>query len=160
MTSQNSSFTQISIFFLLQRYQPYIFDQYRQPDGQWDSTTTTNPPTVPARGVKRITPSEVSRPYEESSWICEPIGKGEFCEVMLGKWKNNKVAVKVLKDSSEAEAILMNVCNSHIFSGMGLEPRQKAEFSRGEAKTGATEATNSTVKCNSSVKIVARAWYE
>ncbi|KAJ8955481.1 hypothetical protein NQ318_003582 [Aromia moschata] len=43
MTSQNSSFTQ--------RYQPYIFDQYRQPDGQWDSTTA-NPPTVPARGVK------------------------------------------------------------------------------------------------------------
>ena len=39
--------------------------------------------------------------------ICEPIGKGEFCEVMLGKWKKNKVAVKVLKDSSEAEAILM-----------------------------------------------------
>jgi c-src tyrosine kinase len=26
---------------------------------------------------------------------------------MLGKWKKNKVAVKVLKDSSEAEAILM-----------------------------------------------------
>lgn len=39
--------------------------------------------------------------------VCEPIGKGEFCEVMLGKWKNQKVAVKVLKDSSEAEAILM-----------------------------------------------------
>lgn len=39
--------------------------------------------------------------------IYEPIGKGEFCEVMLGKWKKNKVAVKVLKDSSEAEAILM-----------------------------------------------------
>ncbi|CAG9769905.1 unnamed protein product [Ceutorhynchus assimilis] len=256
MTSQNSSFTQ--------RYQPYIFDQYRQPDGQWDtsSTTTTSPPTVPARGIKRSTPSEVTRPYEESSWmapqdlphhmdnnvlneqcnlllrtqnnmnvspseggniknqiitsehdvnvnrvqsplrtnskyattpwfhgkisreeaeallrprtdglflvrestnfpgdytlcvcfqskvehyrvkshgnkltiddeeyfdnleeliehykndadglctklVCEPIGKGEFCEVMLGKWKNQKVAVKVLKDSSEAEAILM-----------------------------------------------------
>ncbi|XP_018322667.1 tyrosine-protein kinase CSK isoform X2 [Agrilus planipennis] len=39
--------------------------------------------------------------------ICEPIGKGEFGEVMLGKWKKQKVAVKVLKDSSEAEAILM-----------------------------------------------------
>ncbi|KAJ8936487.1 hypothetical protein NQ314_012351 [Rhamnusium bicolor] len=44
---------------------------------------------------------------EQDLVICEPIGKGEFCEVMLGKWKNNKVAVKVLKDSSEAEAILM-----------------------------------------------------
>lgn len=39
--------------------------------------------------------------------ICEPIGKGEFGEVMLGKWKKQRVAVKVLKDSSEAEAILM-----------------------------------------------------
>lgn len=39
--------------------------------------------------------------------ICESIGKGEFGEVMLGKWKKEKVAVKVLKDSSEAEAILM-----------------------------------------------------
>lgn len=26
---------------------------------------------------------------------------------MLGKWKKQRVAVKVLKDSSEAEAILM-----------------------------------------------------
>ncbi|ENN76858.1 hypothetical protein YQE_06699, partial [Dendroctonus ponderosae] len=237
MTSQNSSFTQ--------RYQPYIFDQYRQPDSQWETSSTTSPPTVPARGIKRNTPSEVTRPYEESSWmipqdlphqmdnnvlnecslmlrtqnnmnvspeggniknqiitsehdvnvnrlqsplrinskytttpvkshgskltiddeeyfdnleeliehykndadglctklvnalpkesdtskalvkssskesddlcvipehdlvVCEPIGKGEFCEVMLGKWKSQKVAVKVLKDSSEAEAILM-----------------------------------------------------
>lgn len=266
MTSQNSSFSQ--------RYQPYIFDQYRS-DGQWDSTNPTNPPTVPARGIKRITSNEVSRPFDETNWmapqdfshqmdnnvmpdnnlllrpqnnmnilpadggnfrnqidhdvnvnrvqqsplknkftstpwfhgkisrdeaenllrprtdglflvrestnfpgdytlcvcyqnkvehyrvkqvngkltiddeeffenlegliehykndadglctklvkalpkddlciiseqeleICEPIGKGEFCEVMLGKWKKNKVAVKVLKDSSEAEAILM-----------------------------------------------------
>ncbi|XP_018576059.1 tyrosine-protein kinase CSK [Anoplophora glabripennis] len=61
MTSQNSSFTQ--------RYQPYIFDQYRQPDGQWESNSVPNPPTVPARGIKRSTPSEVSRPYEESSWM-------------------------------------------------------------------------------------------
>ncbi|CAG9816838.1 unnamed protein product [Phaedon cochleariae] len=44
---------------------------------------------------------------EQELMIRESIGKGEFCEVMLGKWKNNKVAVKVLKDSSEAEAILM-----------------------------------------------------
>ncbi|ERL94654.1 hypothetical protein D910_11929 [Dendroctonus ponderosae] len=230
---------------MLNRYQPYIFDQYRQPDSQWETSSTTSPPTVPARGIKRNTPSEVTRPYEESSWmipqdlphqmdnnvlnecslmlrtqnnmnvspeggniknqiitsehdvnvnrlqsplrinskytttpvkshgskltiddeeyfdnleeliehykndadglctklvnalpkesdtskalvkssskesddlcvipehdlvVCEPIGKGEFCEVMLGKWKSQKVAVKVLKDSSEAEAILM-----------------------------------------------------
>lgn len=45
--------------------------------------------------------------FKNDFQICETIGKGEFCEVMLGKWKNNKVAVKVLKDSSEAEAILM-----------------------------------------------------
>ncbi|XP_030748284.1 tyrosine-protein kinase CSK [Sitophilus oryzae] len=62
MTSQNSSFTQ--------RYQPYIFDQYRQPEGQWENSTVTTPPTVPARGIKRNTPSEVTtRPYEEPSWM-------------------------------------------------------------------------------------------
>ncbi|KAK9876961.1 hypothetical protein WA026_015994 [Henosepilachna vigintioctopunctata] len=44
---------------------------------------------------------------EQELEICESIGRGEFGEVMLGKWKKNKVAVKVLKDSSEAEAILM-----------------------------------------------------
>lgn len=41
----------------------------------------------------------------------EPIGKGEFGEVMLGIWKKDgkdeKVAVKMLKDSSTAEAMLM-----------------------------------------------------
>ncbi|XP_050519182.1 tyrosine-protein kinase CSK-like [Diabrotica virgifera virgifera] len=61
MTSQNSPFTQ--------RYQPYIFDQFRQPDGQWDPSAAPNPPTVPARGVKRNTPSELSHSYEESSWM-------------------------------------------------------------------------------------------
>ncbi|XP_057655445.1 tyrosine-protein kinase CSK [Diorhabda carinulata] len=59
MTSQNST----------QRYQPYIFDQFRQSDGQWESSSATNPPTVPARGVKRITPSELSHVYEETSWM-------------------------------------------------------------------------------------------
>lgn len=44
---------------------------------------------------------------EQELEILEPIGKGEFGEVRLGKWKKQKVAVKVLKDSSEAEAILM-----------------------------------------------------
>ncbi|XP_022901192.2 tyrosine-protein kinase CSK-like [Onthophagus taurus] len=44
---------------------------------------------------------------EQDIEMCEPIGKGEFGEVMLGKWKKEKVAVKMLKDSSEAEAILM-----------------------------------------------------
>ncbi|CAH1103384.1 unnamed protein product [Psylliodes chrysocephalus] len=61
MTSQNSSFTQ--------RYQPYIFDQYRQPDGQWDSSSAPNPPSVPVRGVKRMTPNEVSHSFEDSSWM-------------------------------------------------------------------------------------------
>lgn len=32
----------------------------------------------------------------------EPIGKGEFGDVMLGVLKGDKVAVKMLKDSSEA----------------------------------------------------------
>jgi len=32
----------------------------------------------------------------------EPIGKGEFGDVMLGILRGEKVAVKVLKDSSEA----------------------------------------------------------
>ncbi|CAG9855443.1 unnamed protein product [Phyllotreta striolata] len=61
MTSQNSSYTQ--------RYQPYIFDQYRQPDGQWDSSSIPNPPSVPVRGVKRMTPNEVAQSYEDSSWM-------------------------------------------------------------------------------------------
>lgn len=32
----------------------------------------------------------------------EPLGKGEFGEVFLGILRNEKVAVKMLKDSSEA----------------------------------------------------------
>ncbi|CAH1965209.1 unnamed protein product [Acanthoscelides obtectus] len=60
--------------------------------------------------VSKSTPKESDDLFvipEQELAICESIGKGEFCEVMLGKWKSNKVAVKVLKDSSEAEAILM-----------------------------------------------------
>lgn len=34
--------------------------------------------------------------------IKEPLGKGEFGEVLLGMWKGKRVAVKMLKDSSEA----------------------------------------------------------
>lgn len=67
MTSQNSSFTQ--------RYQPYIFDQYRQTEGQWSSSAANNPPTVPARGIKRVTTSThevVTRPpYDESLWMVQ-----------------------------------------------------------------------------------------
>lgn len=43
----------------------------------------------------------------------ESIGKGEFGDVLLGVYRGNKVAVKTLKDSSEAaqklltEALLM-----------------------------------------------------
>ncbi|XP_017767819.1 PREDICTED: tyrosine-protein kinase CSK isoform X2 [Nicrophorus vespilloides] len=44
---------------------------------------------------------------EQELETLEKIGKGEFGEVLLGEWKKQKVAVKVLKDSSEAEAILM-----------------------------------------------------
>ncbi|KAF7275157.1 C-terminal Src kinase isoform X2 [Rhynchophorus ferrugineus] len=61
MTSQNSSFTQ--------RYQPYIFDQFRQSENQWENSSVSTPPTVPARGIKRNTPSEVTRPYEETAWM-------------------------------------------------------------------------------------------
>ncbi|XP_019866382.2 tyrosine-protein kinase CSK-like isoform X2 [Aethina tumida] len=63
MTSQNT-----------QRYQPYNQNQYRQTDGQWDSSATApqNPPTVPARGIKRFTTNEVTRPYEESHWMAPP----------------------------------------------------------------------------------------
>lgn len=32
----------------------------------------------------------------------ESIGKGEFGDVMLGSYKGEKVAVKILKDSSKA----------------------------------------------------------
>lgn len=34
--------------------------------------------------------------------IKEPLGKGEFGEVLLGMWNGKRVAVKMLKDSSEA----------------------------------------------------------
>lgn len=34
--------------------------------------------------------------------IREPLGKGEFGEVLLGMWNDKRVAVKMLKDSSEA----------------------------------------------------------
>ncbi|CAH0561856.1 unnamed protein product [Brassicogethes aeneus] len=65
MTSQNT-----------QRYQPYNQNQYRQTDGQWDSSTPTtppNPPIVPARGIKRFTTNEVTRPYADSSpWMAPP----------------------------------------------------------------------------------------
>nr|XP_023019986.1 tyrosine-protein kinase CSK-like [Leptinotarsa decemlineata] len=61
MTNQNSSFQQ--------RYQPYIFDQFRQPDVQWDSTSSPNIPTVPPRGNKRVTPNEVSNSYHDPSWM-------------------------------------------------------------------------------------------
>lgn len=67
VTTTNKMFYSLCWWF--QRYQPYIFDQYRQPDGQWETSSTTSPPTVPARGIKRSTPSEVTRPYEESSWV-------------------------------------------------------------------------------------------
>lgn len=45
----------------------------------------------------------------------ESIGKGEFGDVLLGVYRGNKVAVKTLKDSSEAaqklltEALLMTL---------------------------------------------------
>ncbi|XP_046454047.1 tyrosine-protein kinase CSK-like [Daphnia pulex] len=48
--------------------------------------------------------------FEEAGWIIqekdlqlkESIGKGEFGDVMLGSFKGEKVAVKILKDSSKA----------------------------------------------------------
>ncbi|XP_066993282.1 tyrosine-protein kinase CSK [Anabrus simplex] len=51
-----------------------------------------------------------SRAFEEAGWVIrnndlelkESIGKGEFGDVMLGVLKGEKVAVKMLKDSSEA----------------------------------------------------------
>lgn len=58
-------------------------------------------PTEPAPNIDDL----VLR--EDEVEIKEPIGKGEFGEVMLGNWKKQRVAVKMLKDSSEAEAILM-----------------------------------------------------
>ncbi|KAG5867670.1 hypothetical protein JTB14_034124 [Gonioctena quinquepunctata] len=61
MTSHNPSFPQ--------RYQPYIFDQPCPPDDPWDSTLPPNPPTVPARGIKRVTPKGGSNPYDDSSWM-------------------------------------------------------------------------------------------
>lgn len=39
---------------------------------------------------------------EQELQIREPLGKGEFGEVLLGMWKDRRVAVKMLKDSSEA----------------------------------------------------------
>lgn len=48
--------------------------------------------------------------FEEAGWIIqekdlqlkESIGKGEFGDVMLGAYRGEKVAVKILKDSSQA----------------------------------------------------------
>ncbi|KRT86207.1 protein kinase [Oryctes borbonicus] len=56
---------------------------------------------------------------EQEIELHEPIGKGEFGEVMLGIWKKDgkdeKVAVKMLKDSSPAEAILMKYVRKNFF---------------------------------------------
>jgi c-src tyrosine kinase len=48
---------------------------------------------------------------------------------MLGKWKKNKVAVKVLKDSSEAEAILMkSLHHENLVNLLGIVRKKGMEY--------------------------------
>lgn len=72
------------------------------------TTTTPSGGTLSLSVVASPAPDDLCIIAEQDLEVLEPIGKGEFGEVRLGKWRKQKqVAVKVLKDSSEAEAILM-----------------------------------------------------
>ncbi|KAB0801432.1 hypothetical protein PPYR_05786 [Photinus pyralis] len=74
MTSQNIHTTSLT-----QRYQPVaVVGPYQEPSTQWSplNATAGPPPIVPARGIKRNTPSDCTHLHDNSSrlipdgWVC------------------------------------------------------------------------------------------